>query len=315
MRLPAALNRRFALGRRVGCRIEHDAQLFQSGAHGRANCATPFSPMPPVKTIASAPPSSTSIRAEIMPHVGDEHVERQPGPLRCRRRPLPPGRARRRCAAQARASRCARPDRRALRSSDLPVCLHHHRHGERIEIADAVVLRQARLRAHAHAGGHALAVANRTQRTRAAQVARDDPQIARARAALPSAWRCSDGWRRESPSGERDASRPTRTARRSTESRSGIVCVKAGFERRHQRNLRQLLAQQPHGRDVGRIVGRRHVVHFLHRRQHVRRHPLHAADRPPCTALKPMAATSTASCKQPSAGSVSCSRHMRTATA
>ena len=33
--------------------------------------------MPPVKTIASAPPSSTSIRAEVMPDADDEHVERQ----------------------------------------------------------------------------------------------------------------------------------------------------------------------------------------------------------------------------------------------
>ena len=45
--------------------------------------------------------------------------------------------------------------------------------------------------------------------------------------------------------------------------------MKAGLEGRHQRNLGQLFAQQPHRRDVGRIVGRRDRAHLFHRRQHV----------------------------------------------
>ncbi len=54
--------------------------------------------------------------------------------------------------------------------------------------------------------------------------------------------------------------------------------MKPGLEGRHQRDLRQFLAQQPHGRDVGRIVRRGDGAHLLHGRQHVGRHALHSAD-------------------------------------
>ena len=53
--------------------------------------------------------------------------------------------------------------------------------------------------------------------------------------------------------------------------------MKIGLEGGHQRNLRQLFAQQPHGRDVRRIVRRGDAAHLFHRRQHVGRDPLHAA--------------------------------------
>ena len=49
------------------------------------------------------------------------------------------------------------------------------------------------------------------------------------------------------------------------------------FESGHQRNLRQLVGQQAHGGDVGRIVRRGDAAHFLHRREHVGRNPLHSA--------------------------------------
>ena len=49
----------------------------------------------------------------------------------------------------------------------------------------------------------------------------------------------------------------------------GNRLVEAGFEGRHQRNPGKLLAQQPHGGDIGRIVCRGHLVHLFHRRQHL----------------------------------------------
>ena len=57
----------------------------------------------------------------------------------------------------------------------------------------------------------------------------------------------------------------------------GYRLMERGLERRHQRNLGQLLAQQAHGRGVGRVVRRRRRVHRIHRRQHVRRDAFDAA--------------------------------------
>ena len=56
--------------------------------------------------------------------------------------------------------------------------------------------------------------------------------------------------------------------------------VKARLEGGHQRNFGQLLGQQPHRLDVGRIVGRGDQAHLFHRGQHIGRHSLHAADPP-----------------------------------
>ena len=47
------------------------------------------------------------------------------------------------------------------------------RQGEWVEVADAVVVRQAALRAHPQAVGSRLPLGNRTQRAAAAQVTRD----------------------------------------------------------------------------------------------------------------------------------------------
>src|SRR5256885_1605846 len=55
--------------------------------------------------------------------------------------------------------------------------LHDERYGERVEIADAVIMRQPRLRAHAHRGRHTLLTTDRTQTVTAAQMTRNDPQI------------------------------------------------------------------------------------------------------------------------------------------
>ena len=45
--------------------------------------------------------------------------------------------------------------------------------------------------------------------------------------------------------------------------------MEAGLEGGHEGDARQLLPQQPHRLDVGRIVGRGDLPHLLHRRQHV----------------------------------------------
>ena len=58
----------------------------------------------------------------------------------------------------------------------------------------------------------------------------------------------------------------------------GDSAVKVGLEGRDQGDSRQFLAQQPHRLDVGRIVGRGHGVDLLHRREHLGRDALHAAD-------------------------------------
>src|SRR5207245_5836641 len=54
---------------------------------------------------------------------------------------------------------------------------HQCRQRKRIEVADAVVVRQAALRTHAQTIGHRLAVPNRTERAAAAEMARDDPRL------------------------------------------------------------------------------------------------------------------------------------------
>ena len=55
--------------------------------------------------------------------------------------------------------------------------LHDDRQCEGIEIADAIVVGQSRLRAHAHRRGHALSATHRAEAARSAQVARDDSQV------------------------------------------------------------------------------------------------------------------------------------------
>ena len=59
-------------------------------------------------------------------------------------------------------------------------------------------------------------------------------------AAAPSAWRCNDGSRRESPSGERECFSAHSYGTAYMSQPIGNRRVKTGLERRHQRNLRQL---------------------------------------------------------------------------
>ena len=56
------------------------------------------------------------------------------------------------------------------------------------------------------------------------------------------------------------------------------VVVKSRLEGSHERNLRQLVRQQPDRSHIRRIVRRGHVVKGFHRLQHSFVHPLHAAD-------------------------------------
>ena len=148
-RLSVALIAAFAFGRGVQRRIEHDAQFFQVRAHTPARMLTPFSPMPPVNTIASAPPSSTSMPPRCRRISADEHIERQSGPrVALGRRFFQIANV---AADAAQAQQPALLGQRVEHFVQrLARRLHDHGNRERIEIADAVVVRQARLRAHAH---------------------------------------------------------------------------------------------------------------------------------------------------------------------
>ena len=160
--------------------------------------------------------------------------------------------------------------------------LGHVQHGEGVEIAGPVVLRQARLRAHAHRRAHALAVAEPADAARSAQVAGDRPQ----RPARPGRHEAVE------PLGDEPVARPVKAPpphemllgplrRHGVEAVAiGDRGVEAGLEGRHQGHARQLLGHQPHRPHVGRVVGRGHLRHLLHRREHLGRDPRHA----PCPA-------------------------------
>jgi hypothetical protein len=162
--------------------------------------------------------------------------------------------------------------------------LHDQRQCEGVEVAHAVVLRQAALRTKAHARGHALAAANGAQRTRSAQMAGDDAPSGTEEFGRPHGDVAVAG-AVEPVAADQPALRPF--------VRDGIVAVtvgnramEIGLENRHQGDFRQLLAQQPHRLDVGWVVGRGHLVHLFHRAQHVGRHSLHAGDPPAMHCLK-----------------------------
>ena len=97
---------------------------------------------------------------QVMPHAGDVDVQGQLAPGRCRPRPPRPM-SRKSPLTPLRPSSPLWLARIAEHFGQrLAGLLHDQRQGEGIEIAHAVVLRQAALRAHAHAGGHALPVAD-----------------------------------------------------------------------------------------------------------------------------------------------------------
>ena len=81
----------------------------------------------------------------------------------------------------ARAAQASRPDWFARSSSSssrrLAGLAEQDRQGEDVEVADAVVVRQAGLRAHAQAARDRLAVPDRAERRAAAEVARDEPEV------------------------------------------------------------------------------------------------------------------------------------------
>ena len=281
-----------------------------------ARMLTPFSPMPPVKTIASAPPSSTSM------------------PPRCRRISATNTSS----ASLARALPCAAASSRSRTSPLTPRQAEQARLlGQRVEHLVAATCPSACM-ITGSANGSKSPTRLLCGRPVCGLMPIDVatlcwPRIAH-RLLEPPRWhemirRSSRPSSSARPLGDVAMARavkappldvqllgPLVRARRSTAARSGIVCVKAGLERRHQRNLRQLLGQQPHRRDVRRIVGRRDLAHLFHRRQHVGRHPLHAADAPAVHRLEAdrrhfAGVLAGSRC----AGSVSCSRHCRTATA
>ncbi len=187
-------------------RIQLDSQLDSSRDRRPARISAPFSPMPPVKTIASAPPKIDQQSAQVAADLAGVNVQRQLGVARSP------------AAAAASRSRMSpltplipnSPPWLASRASTsvkrLAGALHDQRHGKGIEIADAIVLRQARLRTHAHRRPHAVAIANRTQTARTAQVTGDQPQIVPIRATRPCGRRCNDDSLRESRSAEYETS-------------------------------------------------------------------------------------------------------------
>ena len=155
-------------------------------------------------------------RPDMLPDNGeccaDENVE-------CQSRPLVAGGGGRfqvahvaAHAAEAQQSALLGQRHRAPRPERFARLLHRSGKGERIEIARRGCCAAMPLCGlMPMLGGHALSVADCAQRARSAQVAGDDPQIAPAQAARPSARRYSDGWPRESPSGGCDALRPIRS--------------------------------------------------------------------------------------------------------
>ena len=176
--------------------------------------------------------------------------------------------------------RPSRPPRLAISAStsstDLAHPLGEHRQGVGVEVADAVVLRQARLRAHAHRRGDAPRPAARADAARAAEVAGDQPQVVVAGELAHPLGDEPVAGAVEAPAAKLELVGPL--------VRHGVVPqplgnrrVKAGFERRHQRHVRQPLAQLPHRRDVRRVVSRADGVHFRHGCDHFVVDPLHAA--------------------------------------
>ena len=55
--------------------------------------------------------------------------------------------------------------------------LHHERQCERVQVADSIVLRQARLRTHSHRGRYALSALNGAKGRAAAEMARDNSRV------------------------------------------------------------------------------------------------------------------------------------------
>ena len=279
-----------------------------------ARMLTPFSPMPPVNTIASAPPSSTSIAPSAwrMPEVNTSSASRArslpaaAASSRSRTSPLTP----------LRPSRPLRSARSPSTSASVcPVCfmITGRANGSKSPTRllcgrpDCGLMPMLVATLWPSRIAHSELEPPRWQEMIRKIVAAQHFGRARGDVAMARAVKA--------PAPHVILFGPD-VGRRVVPVALGNRLVKAGLERRHQRNLRQLFAQQPHGRDVGRIVGRRHVAHLFHRRQHVGRHPLHAADPAAMHRLEPDGRHFR---RRPSGsrsrGSVNCSRHRRTAAA
>ena len=164
-------------------RASPDALAFSAGsstmprssrpAHTAARIDALFSPMPPENVTHVHAAERHEAGAEVVAHRVHEHVERQ-ARAGVARRGAPASRSR---TSPLRPLMPARPDWLAEQPGHRvrvePALLHHEQHGEDVEVADAVVLRQARLRREAEAGLDRHAVADARHARTAAQVAGD----------------------------------------------------------------------------------------------------------------------------------------------
>ncbi|GIT28353.1 MAG: hypothetical protein Ct9H300mP1_03990 [Planctomycetaceae bacterium] len=137
---------------------------------------TLFSPIPPVNTTASAPPSTAicdakgprMARAKWSTASAAPECPSAAGPLE-----IP------QVTAETTQAQKSAPGCQIIEKflESLAGGSHQDRQRERIEIADPVVVRQSALRTHSHARGPGDTAINRRQRTAASQVTRNDLQI------------------------------------------------------------------------------------------------------------------------------------------
>ena len=195
----------------------------------------------------------------------DKDVERKPGTLVALGRGLVQIAQVAARAADPGEARLAAEQRRHLVRREREL-LHHVQHGEHVDIAHAVVLRQARLGrgAHAHVDRHCLAKGCDTRA--ATEMPGDVPQIVAAKEGLRAfAGRAVTG------SVKTVAANAVFRAPRIRHGVGGRrfihESVRKGLHDRDQRNAGQLLAKGLDRRDVGRVVRGREEGKLLHRGQ------------------------------------------------
>ena len=171
-----AVDGNFAARLLVGHRIEHDSQFAQVVANGSPQVMAILADSAG-KDNGVRPAQFHEVRAQVVSHAGGVNVQGQPGPDVALAGGLGDVAIVAAHAADAQQTALVGQDRKHFRQR-LACLAHDQRQGEGIEIAHAVVLRQAALGTHAHRRGHALALANGAQGTGTAQMAGDDPQVA-----------------------------------------------------------------------------------------------------------------------------------------
>ncbi len=141
------------------------------------------------------------------------------------------------------------------------------RNGEDVEVADAVVVRQAALGAHAEAASDGLAVANGTKRGAAAEVAGDDLDVLATEELGGAAGDVAVAGAVEAPAADAVLGGPL-VGHGVALVGFGDGAVKTCLERRHKWDLGEAVGEGPHRGDVGRVVGGSDGVVLLHRVEH-----------------------------------------------